>query len=440
MKISVIGTGYLGATHAAGMAELGFEVIGLDVDPAKIERLSQGILPFHEPGLSELIQRHVESGRLRFTTDYTAVGEWADVHFVGVGTPQISGQYGADLTYVNAAVDSLLEHITKDALIVGKSTVPVGTAARLAERVAEKAKEGIEVSLAWNPEFLREGFAVEDTLTPDRLVFGVRNERDEQTLRSVYAKILDIGTPLIVTDFETAELVKVAANAFLATKISFINAFSEVTETVGGDIRTLADALGHDTRIGRRFLNAGIGFGGGCLPKDIRALQARVSELGVDRAMNFLADVDDVNLRRRDRAIYLAETMLGGDVKGREVAVLGVTFKPESDDVRDSPALDVAARLHEMGAEVTVYDPQGNANAAGRFPRLNYVDSLAEAARGSELTMLLTEWNEFKALTPQSLKDDVGAHRFIDARNVLDADAWEAAGWDFAAFGRKYDA
>ncbi|MCO1339048.1 UDP-glucose 6-dehydrogenase [Kocuria polaris] len=438
MKISVIGTGYLGATHAAGMAELGFEVVGVDVDPAKIERLSQGILPFHEPGLSELIQRHVASGRLRFTTDYTEVGSWADVHFVGVGTPQLSGQYGADMTYVNAAVESLLAHITKDALIVGKSTVPVGTAARLAELVAEKSHDDVEVSLAWNPEFLREGFAVEDTLTPDRLVFGVRNERDEQTLRSVYAKILDIGTPLIVTDFETAELVKVAANAFLATKISFINAFSEVTETVGGDIRTLADALGHDTRIGRRFLNAGIGFGGGCLPKDIRALQARVSELGVDRAMNFLADVDDVNLRRRDRAIYLAEAMLGDDVRGRQVAVLGVTFKPESDDVRDSPALDVAARLHEMGAEVSVYDPQGNENAAGRFPRLNYVDSLDEATGGAELVLLLTEWKEFRSLTPADLEGRVAARRFIDARNVLDADAWEAAGWDFAAFGRKY--
>lgn len=437
LNISVIGTGYLGATHAACMAELGFDVIGVDVDPEKIDALSRGELPFHEPGLPELIRKHVDSGRLRFTTDIEAVGAWGDVHFIAVGTPQQPGGTGADLTYVDAAAGSLAESITKDALIVGKSTVPVGTARRLASLVAERSRPGVEVSLAWNPEFLREGFAVADTLTPDRLVVGTASEADEAVLREVYAEALGRETPWISTDFETAELVKVAANAFLATKISFINAFSEVTETVGGDITTLADAIGFDTRIGRKFLNAGVGFGGGCLPKDIRALQTRVSELGLDHTMTFLNEMDKINLRRRDRVVTLAEQILG-ELGGQRIAVLGVTFKPLSDDVRDSPGLDVANRLFTAGAEVSVYDPEGNHNAAKRFPRLGYVDSLTQAVQDADLVVLTTEWNEFKALTPADLDGLVAAKRFIDARNVLPAGDWEAAGWTFAQLGRHY--
>lgn len=437
LNISVIGTGYLGATHAACMAELGFDVIGVDVDPEKIDALSRGELPFHEPGLPELIRKHVASGRLRFTTDIEGVGAWGDVHFIAVGTPQQPGGTGADLTYVDAAAASLAESITKDALIVGKSTVPVGTARRLASLVAERSRPGVEVSLAWNPEFLREGFAVADTLTPDRLVVGTASEADEAVLREVYAEALGRETPWISTDFETAELVKVAANAFLATKISFINAFSEVTETVGGDITTLADAIGFDTRIGRKFLNAGVGFGGGCLPKDIRALQTRVSELGLDHTMTFLNEMDKINLRRRDRVVTLAEQILG-ELGGRRIAVLGVTFKPLSDDVRDSPGLDVANRLITAGAEVSVYDPEGNHNAAKRFPRLGYVDSLTQAVQEADLVVLTTEWNEFKALTPADLDGLVAAKRFIDARNVLPAGDWEAAGWTFAQLGRHY--
>lgn len=439
LNISVIGTGYLGATHAACMAELGFDVIGVDVDPAKIDSLSRGELPFHEPGLPELIRKHVDSGRLRFTTDLAQAGSWADVHFIAVGTPQVAGGTGADLTYVDAAATTLAESITKNALIVGKSTVPVGTARRLAGLVAEKSRPGIEVSLAWNPEFLREGFAVKDTLTPDRLVVGTATETDEATLRQVYAEALGRETPWISTDFETAELVKVAANAFLATKISFINAFSEVTETVGGDITTLADAIGHDTRIGRKFLNAGVGFGGGCLPKDIRALQTRVSELGLDHTMTFLDEMDKINNRRRDRVVTLAEKILDGELTGKRIAVLGVTFKPLSDDVRDSPGLDVANRLYNAGAEVAVYDPEGNTNAAKRFPRLGYVNSLTDAAQGADLVVLTTEWNEFKNLTPQDLNTMVAKKQFIDARNVLPATHWENNGWTFAQLGRHYE-
>ncbi|WP_370644372.1 UDP-glucose/GDP-mannose dehydrogenase family protein [Nesterenkonia sp. LB17] len=438
-NISVIGTGYLGATHAACMAELGYNVLGVDIDPEKIDSLSRGELPFHEPGLPELIRKHVDSGRLRFTTDLEEVGAWGDVHFIAVGTPQQAGGTGADMTFVNAATSSLARAIKKDALIVGKSTVPVGTARRLAALVEEESAEGVRVTLAWNPEFLREGFAVEDTLRPDRLVVGTAEEADEAVLREVYSEALSRETPWITTDFETAELVKVAANAFLATKISFINAFAEVTETVGGNITTLADAIGHDTRIGRKFLNAGVGFGGGCLPKDIRALQTRVGELGLDHTMRFLDEMDQINLRRRDKVVTLAEQILDADLTGKRIAVLGVAFKPLSDDVRDSPGLDVAVRLFSSGADVAVYDPESNRNAAKRFPRLGYVDSLIEAVTGADLVVLTTEWNEFKALTPSDLEPLVAQKQFIDARNVLSAEEWEGAGWRFAQLGRIFN-
>ncbi|GAA3704951.1 UDP-glucose/GDP-mannose dehydrogenase family protein [Zhihengliuella alba] len=444
-RITVIGTGYLGATHAACMAELGFEVLGLDVDPLKIVALSRGELPFHEPGLPELLVKHVSSGRLRFTNSYREAADFGDVHFIGVGTPQRPGESAADLAYVDAAVAELVRNLTRDALIVGKSTVPVGTARRLRRLIDDELEGRPEpaaprVALAWNPEFLREGRAVQDTLAPDRLVVGTDDGDAESRalLRRVYAAPLATGTPLIETDFETAELVKVAANAFLATKISFINAFSEITEVIGGDITTLADALGHDARIGRKFLNAGVGFGGGCLPKDIRALQARADELGAGAAMRFLTQMDEINLRRRDRVIHLA-TQSVGLLQGARIAVLGAAFKPESDDVRDSPALDIAARLYNSGADVTVYDPQANRNAAARFPRLEYARSLEEAVSGADLVVLLTEWEEFRRLRPRDLEPLVRERRFIDGRNVLPAEDWKASGWEFSALGRRAD-
>jgi len=439
MRITVIGTGYLGATHAACMAELGFEVLGLDIDPVRVASLSEGLLPFHEPGLPELLRKHVKSGRLRFTTSYQEVGAWGDVHFIGVGTPQRAGEGAADMSFVDAATISLARNITKDSLIVGKSTVPVGTTRRLKTLVRDNKRPGVSVNLAWNPEFLREGFAVVDTLTPDRLVVGVESPEDEAILRKVYATALADGVPLITTDFETAELVKVAANAFLATKISFINAFSEVTEAVGGDIRTLADAIGLDVRIGRRFLNAGIGFGGGCLPKDIRALQARAAELGLDRSMRFLDEMDEINLRRRERAVDLARVMLGSLSQSR-IAILGVTFKPNSDDVRDSPALDIANKLFDEGAEVTVYDPAGNVNASRRSPQHHYVTSMADAVKNADLILLLTEWDEFKTLTPEGLAAQTGTRKIIDGRNILEARVWEDSGWSLGSIGRRYSA
>ena len=336
MKLSVIGTGYLGAVHAACMAELGFDVVGIDVDEAKISTLQAGKAPFFEPDFEPILSRNIAAGRLTFTTDFSAMAD-ADVHFVCVGTPQAADSLAADTRYVDAAIDEVARYARAGSVVAGKSTVPVGTAARLQERLLEKSEHHIE--LAWNPEFLREGFAVEDTLHPDRIVIGTNGPSAESLLREVYASMIAADTPFLVTDYPTAELVKVSANAFLATKISFINAMAEVCETVGGDVVALADAIGHDVRIGRRFLNAGIGFGGGCLPKDIRAFQARAAELGVEEAVAFLRDVDAVNMRRRSRVVELADEMLGGSA-GKRIAVLGAAFKPNSDDVRDSPALD----------------------------------------------------------------------------------------------------
>lgn len=437
-KITVIGTGYLGATHAASMAELGFHVLGVDIDPLKIDKLGQGILPFHEPDLPELLRKHSVSGRLRFTTSIQEAAEFGDIHFVAVGTPQKDGDNSADLTYVYEAVSSIAKFATKNCLIVGKSTVPVGTSRELIELIKTTKNPNIEIQLAWNPEFLREGFAVKDTLEPDRLVVGADDDLAVKMIRTVYAEAISRETPFIVTDFETAELTKVAANAFLATKISFINAFSEVTERVGGDIRVLADAIGYDVRIGRRFLNAGVGFGGGCLPKDIRALQARVSELGLDRTMSFLHEVDQINLRRRERVVDIVKGSLR-HLTEKKIAVLGATFKPNSDDVRDSPALDVAAQLYSAGANVHVYDPQGMRNSAMRFPRLTYSPSIQEALRDAEIVLLLTEWKEFNEIEPEFAASLVSQKRILDGRNVLDASKWENAGWEFFALGRRTD-
>lgn len=449
MRITVLGTGYLGATHAASLAEMGYEVLGVDSDPAKLESLSAGVLPFHEPELPQLLRKHVESGRLRFTSDYEEAGAFGDVHFIGVGTPQRPGAFAADMSFVDAAVEQISRHLTRDAVIAGKSTVPVGTARRLRELARRSAPEGIEVDLVWNPEFLREGHSVEDTLHPDRMVIGLpghgsadpqeheQTQRLEQLMREVYSPQLAEGIPLIVTDYETSELVKVAANSFLATKISFINSLSELTEAVGGDIRTLADAIGMDERIGRKFLNAGVGFGGGCLPKDIRALRARASELGLDQSVRFLAEVDDINTRRREHTVGVITDMLDGSVMGREIAVLGAAFKPESDDVRDSPALDIAARLHSIGADVHVYDPKANENAAKRYPRVDYASSLIQAVARAEVVVLLTEWDEFRRMTPEELAPLVRRRQILDGRNVLDPQQWSEAGWTYRALGRK---
>ncbi|GLW17797.1 MULTISPECIES: UDP-glucose dehydrogenase family protein [Streptomyces] len=441
LKITVIGTGYLGATHAAAMAELGFEVLGLDVVPEKIEMLQRGEVPMYEPGLEELLRRHVDgiegaSGRLRFTTSYEEAGAFGDVHFVCVNTPQKHGEYACDMSYVESAFDALAPHLTRPALVVGKSTVPVGSAARLAERLAAAAPAGAQVELAWNPEFLREGFAVKDTLHPDRIVVGVAGERGEELLREVYATPIAEGSPFIVMDYPTSELVKTSANSFLATKISFINAMAEVCEAADGDVVKLAEAIGHDERIGKKFLRAGIGFGGGCLPKDLRAFMARAGELGADQALTFLREIDSINMRRRGHMVELTRDAVGGGFLGKRVAVLGATFKPDSDDVRDSPALNVAGQIHLQGGQVTVYDPKGMENARRVFPTLAYADTALDAVRGADVVLHLTEWREFRELDPAALGDVVAERRILDGRNALDPELWRKAGWTYRALGR----
>ncbi|ARR80336.1 UDP-glucose 6-dehydrogenase [Mycobacterium intracellulare subsp. yongonense] len=427
----MFGTGYLGATHAVGMAALGHDVLGIDIDPGKVAKLAGGDIPFYEPGLRKLLNENLAAGRLRFTTDYDAAADFADLHFLGVGTPQKKGEYGADLRHVYAVIDELVPRLTSSAVLVGKSTVPVGTAAELNQRAAALAPRGVDVEIAWNPEFLREGYAVQDTLRPDRIVLGIHQDsvRAEAAVRELYGPLLDAGVPFLVTDLQTAELVKVSANAFLATKISFINAISEVCEAAGADVSLLADALGYDPRIGRQFLNAGLGFGGGCLPKDIRAFMARAGELGADQALTFLREVDSINMRRRTRMVELASAACGGSLLGANVAVLGAAFKPESDDVRDSPALNVAGQLQLNGAAVNVYDPKALDNAQRLFPTLNYAVSVEEACERADAVLVLTEWRQFVELDPDDLADGVRARVIVDGRNCLDTARWQRAGW-----------
>ncbi|TPG34254.1 UDP-glucose dehydrogenase family protein [Mycolicibacterium hodleri] len=439
-RIAVFGTGYLGATHSACMAELGHEVVGVDVDTAKLATLAAGEAPFFEPGLNDVLKANVDAGRLRFTSSYEEAAEFADVHFIGVATPQKRGELAADLTYVDSVVTRLAPLLTRPAVIYGKSTVPVGSAARLSEMAQHLAPIGDAVELAWNPEFLREGFAVHDTLHPDRIVLGIdleRRGRAEEVARELYRDIVGEGVPFLVTDRETAELVKTAANAFLATKISFINAMAEVCEAAGADVSELADAIGYDARIGRRFLNAGIGFGGGCLPKDIRAFMARAGELGANQALTFLREVDSINMRGRTRMMEMTREVAGGSLIGTRVAVLGAAFKPDSDDIRDSPALNIAGQIQLQGASVTVFDPKAINNSRTLFPTLNYASDVRDACDGADVTLVLTEWEEFQRLEPAYLDPIVRCQRIIDGRNCLDQAKWRNAGWTYRGVGRR---
>ena len=432
LKLSVIGTGYLGATHAACMASLGFEVIGFDTESSKVDLLSKGKVPFYEPDLEDLLAEQIRSKRLTFTSKVEDLSD-ADVHFICVGTPQVKNGNAADLTYVNSALESIAKYVKPGGLVVGKSTVPVGTATKLRNRLLELNPKA---DLAWNPEFLREGFAVEDTLRPNRLVIGVVTDSAEKILKEVYAVNLKENTPWVRADLPTAELVKVAANSFLATKISFINAMAEVCEAAGGDVTVLAKAIGYDPSIGSRFLQAGIGFGGGCLPKDIRAFMARAEELGASQAVEFLKEIDAINLRARQRIIELVRKDLSDDLVGKKVAVLGAAFKPDSDDVRDSPALDIAAQIQAAGAHVTVHDPKAISNAQKRFPGLNFAEDVNSTLKDAEIVLHLTEWKIYREIDPAQIKKLVKTAIMIDGRNALDRDLWRAAGWKFRALGR----
>ncbi|WP_089510035.1 UDP-glucose/GDP-mannose dehydrogenase family protein [Streptomyces sp. NBS 14/10] len=434
--MTVLGTGYLGATHAACMAEIGHEVLGVDGNPEKVLSLAAGKVPFYEPGLAALIARHVASGRLSFTQSLPEAAEFGDAHFLCVGTPSREGSDEADLRYLHSVIDGIAPHLRRPTLVVGKSTVPVGTAAQLAGRLHEIAPASVEVELVWNPEFLREGHAVEDTLNPDRIVVGAQSEAAELSLRSVYAPLIEKGIPFLTTDFSTAELVKVAANAFLSTKISFINAMAEVCEATGADVWQLAAALSYDSRIGARFLSPGLGFGGGCLPKDLRAFVSRGKELGVDRALEFLRSVDEINTRSRLRMVSLARQQCGGSFSGKRVTVWGAAFKPDSDDVRDSPALFVAESIQSEGGKVVVYDPKANDNARKEHPNLQYAQDAIEAAENAHVLLHATEWKEFREIDPNVVGEIVDVRRVIDGRGTLDPESWRAAGWEYFAPGK----
>jgi UDPglucose 6-dehydrogenase len=436
LRVAVIGAGYLGVTHAACMAESGFDVVALDVDAGRVATLAAGAVPFHEPQLDSLVARHVASGRLSFTTSWAETAAFADVHFLCVGTPQRADGLGADLHFLEDAIDALAPHLQQRCLVVGKSTVPVGTASRLADRLTRLAPAAGDAELAWNPEFLREGTAVADSMQPDRIVVGVASPWAEKVLREVYATHLDRGVPLMVTDLRTAELVKVAANAFLATKVSFINAMADMCSATGADVVALQEALGKDARIGHRYLNAGLGFGGGCLPKDIRALRAQASESGVSRLVALLREVEAINTDHRDQVVAMAESACGGSVNGRRVAVLGASFKPNSDDVRDSPALSVATDLAHRGARVSVFDPVARHNAQRAAPSLRYPSTIRDAADGADVLLHLTEWEQFHRLEPSSLNDVVASRHILDARNTLDAERWRSEGWIYQGLGR----
>jgi UDPglucose 6-dehydrogenase len=435
--ISVLGTGYLGATHAACLAALGHTVVGIDSDPERVALLRTGRAPFHEAGLEALLSRGVAQGRLRFSDDLRDAAS-AQVHFLCVGTPQVAGSGHADLSALWSVAGSLAPLLERPCLVVGKSTVPVGTSAGLVELLRERAPAGEQVAVAWNPEFLREGRAVQDSMEPDRLVLGVRCDEDYHLLRDVYGDLVARGVPVIRTDLATAELAKVSANAMLAARVSLVNLLAEVCEVSGADVGDLTEVLGSDPRIGRDFLQPGLGYGGGCLPKDTRAFVARAQELGVVEPTALLTAVDAVNLHQRGRTCDLAVSLLDASGGGRVVAVLGAAFKAGSDDVRDSPALDVAARLHASGARVRVYDPQAAANARRAHPELHVVPTLADACAGADLVLVLTEWDEFASLDPVALAEVVSRPTVLDARLVLDADKWTAAGWSFHALGRGH--
>ena len=439
MKITVIGLGYLGATHAIAMAELGHEVIGIEANPKRLSDLQSSVVPFFEPGLDEALQNVLAKGNIKFQEDHTEESREADLHFLCVGTPQLPGSYAANTEYLHSAVKALAPYLREDAVVAGKSTVPVGTSAVLTQVLAEAT--GFTPHLAWNPEFLREGTALEDSLRPDRIVIGVNDERSAEVLRKVYEPITVHGTPFLVTDIPTAELVKVAANSFLATKISFINAMAEIAEVSGADAVALAEAIGYDERIGNKFLRNGIGFGGGCLPKDIRAFMARAEELGVGKAVDFLDDIDQINLRRRTRVVDLLKQELGASLSGKRVLVLGAAFKPNSDDLRDSPSIAVAKLIEAEGATVVMHDPISLDHVRATQPSFVAEQDLVKAATGADALVLATEWNDYReGHVPADLAPVVANKLIIDGRNALKVEKWVKAGFRLIALGRNVEA
>ncbi|MFF2022925.1 UDP-glucose dehydrogenase family protein [Streptomyces sp. NPDC058171] len=437
MLVSVIGCGHLGIPHAAAMAHLGHQVIGVDVDQAKVDRLNAGECPIYEDGLPELLARHTASGRLRFTTDIREAAAVAELHFIGVGTPIDADGRSYDNGQVFGAIRQLAPHLHQPCTIVGKSTVSVGTTVQVTALAQRLAPAGSAVEVVWNPEFLREGHAVEDTLRPDRLIAGVTSAEGEKAIRAVYAGILDTGVPIFITDPQTAELAKGAANSFLGLKISYINAVAEMCEAAGGDISKIVEILGVDPRIGAGGMRPGIGYGGGCLPKDVRAFTASARQLGAERAADLLLAAEQINETRIDVAMDLITSALGDrPVRGARVTVWGAAFKPGTNDVRESPALALAHALQQAGGTVTVHDPQAVATAMVRNPELEYAEDLPASLDGADLIVLATEWPEYRQANPRVLVDRPANPLLVDCRTTLDPEPWCAAGWTVHQLGR----
>lgn len=436
MQITVVGMGYLGVTHAVTMSKLGHQVLGIENNLDRISALENGVLPFYEPGLEIALRDELLSGRLSFAKTHDLRTNEASVHFICVGTPQKEDSLGADTRQVFTAVRELSQWLKPKCVVVGKSTVPLGTAKAIRTLLEESSSP--EVRVAWNPEFLREGSALEDSLKPDRIVVGAWDSDTFAILREVYGPLIEKQVPFLEMDVDTAELVKASANAYLATKISFINAMAEIAEVSGADVGGLALALGFDKRIGNEFLEPGIGYGGGCLPKDLRSLIATAEELGAEQSIQMLKAVDSVNRRRRQRVVDMARQILG-DVEGKKLAVLGVSFKPDTDDSRESPSLEVAFRLQNLGMEVVVHDPKALNQLRAKRTNIYYESDLEDALSGADLIFLGTQWQEYLDLDPFRVRELTCGREVIDGRNFLNRELWSKAGFRVHSLGKQVE-
>ena len=434
MKISVVGTGYVGLVSGACFAEFGWNVTCIDKSTERIESLKKGIIPIYEPGLDDLVKRNVQAGRLSFALDYAPAVEDSDAVFIAVGTPSRRGDGHADLTYVFAAAEEIATHLTGYTVVVDKSTVPVGTAREVAA-VIHKANPDADFDIASNPEFLREGSAIGDFIRPDRVVIGVESERAKALLKELYRPLYLLETPMVITNLETAELIKYASNAFLAAKISFINEISTLCEKTGADIKDISKGMGLDKRIGSKFLHAGPGYGGSCFPKDVSAL-IRIFHDN-DLEPHILEAVTEVNHCQKMRQAYKVINLLGQDLTQKNIAVLGLTFKPETDDMREAPSLVIIPELIKAGAHIKACDPQGVKEAQKLLPaEVEYLDSPYDAAKDADAVIILTEWNQFRALDIQRLKKQMRGNLFADLRNIYNRELMEKAGFTYIAVGR----
>ena len=433
MKVVMIGAGYVGLVSGTCFAEFGASVTCVDVIDDKISALKRGEIPIYEPGLDQLVEKNVQAGRLNFSTQLAQEVPGADIIFIAVGTPTRRGDGHADLTHVYEAAKAIGVHLQGYTVIVNKSTVPVGTAAQVA-RIIGEVNSAADFSVASNPEFLREGAAISDFMRPDRVVLGVEDERAEKVLRDLYRPINLIEAPILVTNWESAELTKYAANAFLATKISFINEIANLCEAVGADVHAVAKGMGLDGRIGKKFLHPGPGYGGSCFPKDTLAL-IRIAQEN-DVPSRIVESVVEVNAAQKARMVKKIRTVLG-DVSGKRIAVLGLTFKPETDDMRDSPALSIIPPLLDKGAVIVAHDPQGMGEAKQElFDTITYADNIYSAVQDADAVVLMTEWNEYRNLDLCEIKKLMRGNAFIDLRNVYERDSLENMGFIYAAVGR----